>query len=191
MLPPRYYMLFLLNAQGVPSVASWVRVDPAATAPVYAADAPAGGAAAGGGAPAGAAGAATAASVAKPSGASAKKAPAVKVSLAKVKLIRRGALLVATFTLRGKTAFTAKVRLGRLGAKAHLLPPVASRTLKAATAKKAKSVPVTLSLKAPKVKGTLKLGLQVQPWRPRAPGPPPSAGPWPLRPPLPPVVSAP
>ena len=28
--PPGYYMLFLLNAQGVPSVASWVQLDPAA-----------------------------------------------------------------------------------------------------------------------------------------------------------------
>ena len=33
--PPGYYMLFLMNAQGVPSVASWVKIDPAA------ADAPA------------------------------------------------------------------------------------------------------------------------------------------------------
>ena len=28
--PPGYYELFLVNAQGVPSVASWVRIDPAA-----------------------------------------------------------------------------------------------------------------------------------------------------------------
>ena len=28
--PPGYYMLFLLNDQGVPSVASWVRLDPTA-----------------------------------------------------------------------------------------------------------------------------------------------------------------
>src|SRR5262249_18079843 len=31
--PPRYYMLFLLNAQGVPSVARFVRLDPSATGP--------------------------------------------------------------------------------------------------------------------------------------------------------------
>ena len=28
--PPGYYMLFLLNQQGVPSAARWVRVDPSA-----------------------------------------------------------------------------------------------------------------------------------------------------------------
>ena len=31
--PPGYYMLFVLNAQGVPSVATWVKVDPDAPAP--------------------------------------------------------------------------------------------------------------------------------------------------------------
>jgi hypothetical protein len=31
--PPGYYMLFVLDAAGVPSVASWVRLDPAAPAP--------------------------------------------------------------------------------------------------------------------------------------------------------------
>ncbi len=41
--PPGYYMLFALNADGVPSVASWVRLDPAA--PDEAAPAPAPGAA--------------------------------------------------------------------------------------------------------------------------------------------------
>ena len=38
--PPGYYMLFLLDADGVPSVASWVRLDPAAPdAPPIPADA--------------------------------------------------------------------------------------------------------------------------------------------------------
>ena len=31
--PPGYYMLFLVNAQGVPSVANWVRLDPGAAPP--------------------------------------------------------------------------------------------------------------------------------------------------------------
>ena len=39
--PPGYYMLFLLNAQGVPSVASWVRIDPASPPPATLPDTPA------------------------------------------------------------------------------------------------------------------------------------------------------
>ena len=104
-LPPRYYMLFLLNAQGVPSVAKWVKVDPSTAAPIFATPAPDGGAAAagGGGAAAGGAGATV---PGKASAASVKTAPAVKVSLSKVTITRRGRALTARFTLRGKTAFS-------------------------------------------------------------------------------------
>jgi hypothetical protein len=158
-LPPGYYMLFLLNAQGVPSVASWVRIDPALAAPVYAPDPTPGTPAGGGGSSAGA-GSAPAALVPSPRGAGSTLGK-VKVTLSKVKITRKGRWLVATFVLRGKTAFTAKAKLGRLGKRSRLMPPVASKKVRAATVKKAKAVPMKLTMKAPKTRAKLRLGLRV------------------------------
>jgi hypothetical protein len=96
-------MLFLLNAQGAPSVASWVRLDTGIAAPIYPplAGAPAGGAGAGAVASPGAVG--------KAGATQATPKPKLKLSALKVRVLRNG--LAVSFGLRADRAFTARASL--------------------------------------------------------------------------------
>jgi len=143
---PGYYMLFLLNAQGVPSVASFVRLDTGIAAPIYSplAGAPAGGAGAGAVAMPGPVGKA---------GTQVTPKPKLKLSALKVRVLRNG--LAVSFALRGDRAFAARARL--LAPKKKV---AANRNVRDAR----KPFLVKVKLMAPKRKlhGVRKLSLQVR-----------------------------
>ncbi len=129
--PPGYYELFLVNAQGVPSVASWVRIDPAAPeapalpaaatlAPPSAAPVPAPAPATGPSAP----GAGASAPLLGPVSAADRIAPRLSLGRPSVSLTGRRA--VVNLPLRANEAATARLELRRPGRKA----PVARATLR-------------------------------------------------------------
>ncbi|HMN97894.1 MAG TPA: DUF1929 domain-containing protein [Miltoncostaeaceae bacterium] len=115
--PPGYYMLFLVNAQGVPSAARIVLLDPSVQAPTYSSN-PSGAATPPGAPPPG-------------TGTAARKAPAPR--LLALRVLRVGRRTVVTFRLdrkgkagllrcgpvvKGRTPKCVKVRVRRTGAKA-------------------------------------------------------------------------
>jgi Domain of unknown function (DUF1929) len=100
--PPGWYMLFALDARGVPSVARWIQLDPAAP------EIPAPAAAASAAAPAGAVLAAD------------RRAPRVRVRSARATL--RGRTLTVRLRLTSDERATVTARLGRARARAALRP---------------------------------------------------------------------
>jgi hypothetical protein len=102
--PPGWYMLFALDGRGVPSVARWIQLDPAAPASPAPAAPPA----------------AEAAPPVAAAGAADRRAPRVRVRGARATV--RGRTLTVRLRLAADERATATARLGRRSARAALRP---------------------------------------------------------------------
>ena len=146
--PPGYYMLFLVDAQGRPSVAHWIRLDPAAAdAPAAVAGAPSGGA------PGGAAATSTASATpnARPHG------RAVPVHVSAVRLRGRTLRLTLALALPARTA--AKLSLVPPSRRAAKRPPALVRRLSKG---RARTGSVVVAVRVPRGWHGLSLPLMVR-----------------------------
>lgn len=143
--PPGYYMLFVLSDAGVPSVASWIRLDPLAPdAPGLPADPP----------PAPAPTPANPVPVptsAAPSAATPR--PALRVAVPTPKVSLRGSLVRVTFRLTANSRATARVTLGRADGRV-----VARRTLALRPARRLQKV---VTVRRAQLAGSARLRVRV------------------------------
>jgi Domain of unknown function (DUF1929) len=143
--PPGYYMMFVVNAQGVPSPAAMVRLDPAAAGPTYVDAPPAAGGPGSGAAPGAGQAPATGA---RPAGA-----------LAKIRTIKVTAKL-----WRGKLKITSRLPAGQFSGRVQLFRVDPPKAKKKATAVKAAKKPkfrltLTTQKSVKRVRKTLSVAL--------------------------------